>query len=92
MLHATVGTQTQGSRRRRTGGEVTAFHRDMPILEALARHPGAREVFARHGMNCSTCLGASTGTIEDGAVLHQVDPDALVEELNALEHSPARSL
>lgn len=73
-------------------GEVAAFHRDTPILGALARHPGAREVLALYGMNCSTCLGAGAGTIECGAVLHQVDSDAPVDELSALEHSVARSL
>lgn len=71
---------------------MTGYHKDMPILEALSRHPEALAVFERHGMHCSSCLGASTGTIELGAVLHQVDPDELVDELNALDHSAARRL
>jgi len=71
---------------------VTGFHKDMAILEAFARHPGTREVFARHGMNCCLCLGASAETIEAGAVMHQVDPGVVVDEPNALQHIGAGSL
>ena len=39
------------------------FHKDMPIIEALAISPGARTVFEAHGMACSLCLGASTESI-----------------------------
>jgi len=71
---------------------MTGFHKDMAILDALARHPDGLAVFERHGMNCSSCPGVGTGTVESGAVLHQVDPQALLAGLNALEHVEARSL
>lgn len=63
---------------------MTRFSKDMSIFEALAAEPGARDVFERHGMACSLCLGAQSETIEAGAILHQVDPDVVVGELNRL--------
>lgn len=63
---------------------MARFTREMSIFEALAAHPGAREVFERHGMACSLCIGAQSESIEAGAILHQVDPDEVVAELNRL--------
>jgi len=63
---------------------MTLFTRDMSILEALEGHPRAREVFERHGMSCCLCIGAQLETIADGAIMHAVDPEAVVEELNRL--------
>ena len=67
-----------------TTGRVTIFDKDMAIIAALELHPGAREVFERYGMNCSTCLGASSETIEAGAIMHSVSPDELIAALNRL--------
>jgi len=63
---------------------VTIFQKDMAIIAALELHPGAREVFERYGMNCSTCVGASSESIEAGAIMHCVSPDEVVAALNAL--------
>jgi len=49
-------------------------------------------VLEAHGMHCSLCLGASIESIAVGAVMHQVDPAQVVEELNALQHLEARRL
>jgi hybrid cluster-associated redox disulfide protein len=71
---------------------VARFQKDMSILEALARHPGARAVFEAHGMSCSLCIGASSESIEAGAIMHQVDPDRMVAELELLHHIDDESL
>jgi len=42
-------------------------------------------VFESHGMACCLCIGAQSETIEAGAILHQVDPEVVVEELNRLD-------
>jgi len=60
------------------------FTKDMSIFEALEADPEAREVFESHGMACSLCIGAQSETVEAGAILHQVDPEAVVAELNRL--------
>jgi hybrid cluster-associated redox disulfide protein len=60
------------------------YSKDMSIFEALERDPGARAVFESHGMACCLCIGAQSESIEAGAILHKVDPDVVVAELNQL--------
>jgi hybrid cluster-associated redox disulfide protein len=63
---------------------MARFNKEMSIFSALESEPGARDVFESHGMSCCLCIGAQSETIEAGAILHQVDPDVVVEELNLL--------
>jgi len=63
---------------------MARFHKEMSIFEALESEPGARGVFESHSMACCLCIGAQSETIEAGAILHQVDPEVVVEELNRL--------
>jgi len=60
------------------------FSKDMSILEALELHPQAHAVFESHGMACCLCIGAQLESIESGAIMHAVDPEAVVAELNGL--------
>jgi len=64
---------------------MPTFNKDMSIFEALASDSRARAVFESHGMACCLCIGAQSETIEAGAILHQVDPEVVVAELNRLE-------
>ena len=63
------------------------FTKDMSIFEALAADSRARAVFESHGMACCLCIGAQSESIEAGAILHQIDPDLVVAELNGLAPS-----
>lgn len=63
---------------------MARFNKEMSIFEALESASGARAVFESHGMACCLCIGAQSESIEAGAILHQVDPDVVVEELNRL--------
>jgi hybrid cluster-associated redox disulfide protein len=63
---------------------MVTFAKDMSILEALEAHPRSRRVFERHSMACCLCIGANLETIEAGAIMHDVDPDLIVDELNRL--------
>jgi hybrid cluster-associated redox disulfide protein len=65
------------------------FRKEMSIFEALAAHEGARAVFEGHGMACCLCIGAQSETIEAGAILHQIDPELVVQELNRLSGAEA---
>jgi len=69
---------------------MAQFSKQMPILEALEAHPEAREVFLRWGMGCSLCIGAQLESIESGAIMHDVDPDVIVAELNGLGRPAAQ--
>lgn len=61
-----------------------AITKQTTIIEALQSHPQAREIFVRHGLGCIGCMGAAMESIESGARMHGVDPDAVVKELNEL--------
>ena len=55
----------------------------MPIQDLLTKYPQAAEVFASKGLGCLGCVAASFETIEEGALAHGLDPDRLVDEMNA---------
>ena len=63
---------------------MAIFAKDMSILQALEAHPRSLRVFEHHGMACCLCIGANLETIEAGAIMHDIDPDLIVDELNRL--------
>ncbi len=54
------------------------------MMEALQADPRARDVFAAYGMGCVGCMGVSMESIEDGARMHGIDPEAVLADLNKL--------
>ncbi|MHB8170034.1 MAG: DUF1858 domain-containing protein [Thermincolia bacterium] len=58
--------------------------KEMSIFEALTKHPEARGVFKKHNMHCLDCMGATAETIEEGARMHGINLEALLNELNEL--------
>lgn len=63
---------------------MAIFTRDMSMMEALQADPRARDVFTAYGMGCIGCMGVSMESIEDGAKMHGIDPEAVIAELNKL--------
>jgi hybrid cluster-associated redox disulfide protein len=63
---------------------MAIFTKDMSIMEALQADPRARDVFTAYGMGFIGCMGVSMESIEDGAKMHGIDPEAVVGELNKL--------
>jgi hybrid cluster-associated redox disulfide protein len=61
---------------------------DTLIRDVLLTHQGAADVFERHGLPCGTCMAASMDTISAVATMHDVSPDLLLEDLNALPPVP----
>ncbi|MGQ9454679.1 MAG: DUF1858 domain-containing protein [Armatimonadota bacterium] len=55
--------------------------RDTIIADLLREHPECIEVFDRYGLPCRTCAGAVSGTVAEGAIMHNLDPDVIVREL-----------
>lgn len=55
--------------------------KDTIIADVLRVYPECIEVFDRHKMPCRTCMGASTGTISEGSMMHDVDVDVILSEL-----------
>ena len=56
--------------------------KDMGILEVVQNHPETIAVFANSGMGCIGCAASHFENIEQGALAHGLDVDALIENLN----------
>lgn len=54
-----------------------------PIRDLITKYPQAAEVFASKGLGCLGCAASMFETIEEGARAHGLDPDKLVDEMNA---------
>ncbi len=57
--------------------------KDMGIIEAVQKYPQTIEVFMNFGMGCLGCAAAHFETIEQGALAHGMDMEALMVALNA---------
>jgi hybrid cluster-associated redox disulfide protein len=58
--------------------------KEMNIGEVLEKYPEASKVFQKHfGKGCFNCSGSRMETISFGALMHNQDADAIVDELNA---------
>ena len=63
--------------------EELVYGKDARISDVLRDCPHAGDVFNRHRMGCLVCLAASSETIEQGASMHGLDAQTIVDELNA---------
>jgi hybrid cluster-associated redox disulfide protein len=62
------------------------FNKDMVIRDVLKTNPNAIKVIEKYfGQGCFTCPGMKMESISFGALMHNVDPEVIVKELNALE-------
>ncbi len=67
---------------------TSRFHKDMNIGEVISAHPGAEKIIEKYfGNGCFTCPGMSMETLAFGAMMHNMDPEAIVKELNELEET-----
>lgn len=57
--------------------------KDTIIMEALQLDPGTAQFFLEIGMHCLGCPSASGESIEQAAMVHGVDADALIDKINA---------
>lgn len=66
-----------------TGMKVT---KDSIIGEIIKDSPEATKIIEKHfGNGCFTCPGINVESIGFGAMMHNMDPDTIVNEINALE-------
>ena len=56
--------------------------REMTIQDVVTNHPETLEVFARYGLGCIGCHVAAFENVEQGAMAHGLDVDALIKDLN----------
>lgn len=61
-----------------------AITKDMSINEIVDKYPQSVEVFFKYGMGCLGCAAARFENVEQGALAHGIDIDALINDLNKL--------
>ncbi len=64
--------------------------KDMSIEEVVSKYPETVMVFMRHGLYCVGCHVSAFESIEEGAMLHGINLDALLEDLNRVVISKAK--
>ncbi len=61
------------------------FDQEMTIGEVLAMDPRTEQVIQKYfGEGCFTCPGLKMESISFGAMMHNVDPEVVIKELNEL--------
>ncbi len=56
---------------------------DMTFFELMRTYPASVEVLRKYNLGCVGCMGAQNESLEQGAKAHGIDPDQLVNDLNA---------
>ncbi len=60
--------------------------KDTVIGDIVKSSPDAKKVIEKYfGNGCFTCPGIRVESISFGAMMHNVDPQKIIDELNALE-------
>jgi hybrid cluster-associated redox disulfide protein len=70
---------------------MTTLTKEMNIAEVVQGYPQTIEVFLRHGLMCIGCAVARFENVEQGALAHGIDIDALMTDLNAALNPEAES-
>ena len=58
------------------------IHKNSTIKEILSAYPDAKKFFNEREMACSSCFAVNFDTLEKGALMHGLDANTLVDELN----------
>lgn len=62
---------------------VASVDKDTIIGEAIKVDPGVRAIIERHfGNGCFTCPGINMESIGFGSLMHNLDPQVIVKEIN----------
>jgi hybrid cluster-associated redox disulfide protein len=59
--------------------------RDSVIGEVIRDYPGAKDIIQKYfGGGCFTCPGINMESISFGSMMHNLDPDKIIKEINEL--------
>ncbi|MDD2587216.1 MAG: DUF1858 domain-containing protein [Syntrophomonadaceae bacterium] len=58
--------------------------KDMIIKDIVEKYPYTLPVFGQFNMGCLGCSGALFETLEQGAMAHGIDVDAMLKAINAM--------
>lgn len=56
--------------------------KDMTIREVLQKDPRTADVLMKYGMHCLGCPSATGESVGQAAMVHGIDVDKLMEDLN----------
>ncbi len=56
--------------------------KDMGITEIVSKYPKTVDVFQSYGMGCFGWMASQYENVEQGALAHGIDVDALMKDLN----------
>ena len=66
--------------------EKTLITKDSIIGDVIRQSPGAKDVIQKYfGGGCFTCPGINMESISFGSMMHNLDPEKIVKEINELE-------
>ncbi len=57
-------------------------NKQMQIVELLSIDPNVKEVLLGFGLHCLGCPMSQMETLEEACMVHDVDPDIVVEKIN----------
>ena len=63
---------------------MSKITKEMGLIEIVQQYPETIEVFQRYGLGCIGCAAARFENLEAGAKVHGIDPEKMVEDLNAV--------
>jgi len=61
---------------------IMTITKDMTIEKVVTEYPETMMVFMKHGLHCVGCHVSAFESVEDGAMAHGINVDALVDDLN----------
>ena len=74
--------KTSGSKEKSKVKGKIVVDKKMSFGEIINRYPETSEILMENGMHCFGCSMAMYETLEQGALMHGINPDKLVEKIN----------
>jgi len=68
--------------------QMAKITKDTIIADVLTIAPGAVPILKELGMHCLGCPSAKSETLGEACASHNVDADAILEQINALIPAP----
>jgi len=66
-------------------GDTIEITKKSTIGEIFSKYPETEPVFQKYfGSGCFTCPGSKTEDIAFGAMMHNIEPEKIIEELNEI--------
>lgn len=75
------GEKTENKADEKTDGPEK-IQKEVLVAELVTKHPELVEPLMMMGMHCISCFASQMETLEEAAMVHGLNPDEVVEDLN----------